>query len=209
MAESSKNMRSSKSGGRTFLRILIKVVILGFLSAYAAATILVHCPADLSKIRGYGSQGENSEDILGLLSSAVKTRNQTVAIREEEINNYIAAHLEATQEGYSGDYVDFKGVWVDFAKDKCVIYMEREAFGRRSTVGLELKISREGDKFLTQFTAAHFGRIKLPSGFLLLVKHSFDRLVKDVFPEEIELIFQMNQIKFDEDRMVLDPRFPK
>ena len=184
------------------------MVILAFLSAYAAAAILVHCPTDLTKIKGHGSTGENSQDLLNLLSSAVAARNETVAIREDEINNYIAAHLEANQEGYSGKYVDFKGVWVDFSKDKCVIYMERETFGRTSTIGLELKISREGDKFLTQFTAAHFGRMKLPSGFLLLVKHSYDRLAKDVFPKELELIFQMNQIRFDEDRMVLDPRFP-
>ena len=201
-------MRPASSGGKTAFRILIKMIILAFLAAYAAAAILVHCPTDLSKIEGHGSTGERSVDLLSRLETAVATRSETTSIEEEEINNYIASLLDATQEGYSADYVDFKGVWVDFSKDKCIIYMEREAFGRPSTIGLELKITREGDKFLTQFTAAHYGRMKLPSGFLLLVKHAYDRLARDVFSKELELIFKMNQIRFDENRMVLDPRFP-
>lgn len=204
---------SPASNGSVAVRIFVKIFILAFLSAYAAAAILVHCPADLTAIQGYHHDGHpdppDPTPLLQRLKNAVADRLEPIVIREDEINAYIAATLDATQSGYSEPYVSFRAVWVDLSKNRCRVIMERDVLGRRSTMAIDLKITREGDQFLTEFTGGQFGRLKVVQGFLLLVKHAYDRLATRVFSEELNLIFQMNHIRFDDDQIVLDPRFPK
>lgn len=197
-----------------------------FLSAagLAVALYFVSRPQDLSAVGGYGEEAPASaRDMRALLRNSLD-RGFPVTLTEQELNAWLRASLEARQGGLlGGRMVEIQGVWVRLHEGYGELIVEREAFGHPLTVSTFFSVETitEGNRRDHQWgfhggsyhenlphpkRGGRFGQLVVPQGFQLLVRPSL-RNLHQAYEAEIVLAFaEMERIRFEAGRLILEPR---
>ncbi len=160
-------------------------------------------PQDLGDIAGRAVDEREKDPSVRLLLEEAAMNGRSVVISERQLNSWLTQTLLAEQEGRVAEKlaVDIMGVWVRLSEasgGRAEIVIEREVEGRPHTVSMYLRIEREkkgkqwvtyihkdGGRFLGLVPlGGRFGKAKVPQGFLMLVKSSFENLA-GAYAEEL------------------------
>ncbi|MBC7981358.1 MAG: hypothetical protein H7Y36_12415 [Armatimonadetes bacterium] len=183
---------------------------------------------DLSDLGGFApaaaSPASPPRDLQTVLKKSIEG-NYSVTLSETELNQWLKRELELKQGGELASWVSLKRVWVRLKEDVAEVIIEREIAGRPFTISMFVQVAQtETDKGTATQVELHggvfheslpkptrggrFGQLTIPQGFLILVMPDFQKIAS-LFEPEIELGFQqMNRIKIENKRLVLDPGKP-
>ena len=193
------------------LRFLTNCCVLLWFSFLLAAVLQMHRPADWSQIQGLESAPEGTVKptppaLLDRMEQAVFRRNAEMQITEAEINRYLASALEGRQTFASLLGTKFDRVALDFeAGESKACFSWKGPFGLVSTATLNFTIDRRGGQFIIEPRHGRFGQLPLPRGILCTLLPPLHTMTKGL-EVEIYTLFQMNKIRFEKDRLILDPR---
>lgn len=214
-----------KSSGGCLGKLLVLILLAGAIGLGTAVFFIVQ-PQDLTDIGGYGPAAKPgvAREMKVVLKNSID-RGYPVTLTETEINQWLGRTLKTKQGGPLGGEIQLERLWVRLENGYAEIIMERKLMGRPFTVSMFVTIEQmQGPKGLITEVQLHggpyhpsiprppkggrFGQLVVPQGFLLLVMPAYQKL-PGLFPEEINLAFEeMARIKFEENRLVLDPREP-
>ncbi|WP_265596075.1 hypothetical protein [Verrucomicrobium sp. BvORR106] len=194
------------------LRFLTNCCILVWFSFLLAAVLQMHRPADWSQIQGLDAAPENTAGkqgppaLLDRMEQAVFRRNAELQISETELNRYLATSLEGRQTFATLLGTRFDRVALDLeAGESKACFSWKGPFGLVSTATLNFTIDRRGGQFIIEPRHGRFGRLPLPRGILCTLLPPLNTMTKGL-EVEIYTVFQMNKIRFEKDRLILDPR---
>jgi hypothetical protein len=184
----------------TVFLTLCAIIMLGVVT-------FVVLPKDLSKVAGYPATATVSGQPRNLLDESQRvmiSRDKALTFTEEQVNTYLNNRLQGKQDGMMAILVKFKGVYVDFTPGYAEVIVEREFLGMPLTMSAKIK----GEKFRRQVlykpAGWTIGKIEFKSRNIKPVIEMFTRL-RETLQEEYQAIKLMADVRFEEDRLVLDP----
>ena len=208
------------------LRRFLMLFLLGCAVGLGFAIHAIAQPQDMSDLAdGRPAAGQPTpRDLRTVLEQSVQ-RGHTLRLTEAEINAWLEKSLKLHQGGLLRDAATLDAVRVRLAEDHAEVILVRTIAGKPFTIsmflgieqtedakGLNTRLNLHGGPFHPSLPflnrGGRFGRLVVPQGFLILVLPSF-RSLADCFPEEIRLGFrEMERIRFEEDRLHLEPIAP-
>lgn len=189
---------------RPFITNLFLTLWLGLLTA---AAILSHRPADWSKVQGLDQVGKGGvPNLMERMEQTVFRRNAPMEISETDINHYLAREIIGTQTGFSKTKVHFDKVALHFEKDLCqACFSWRSNNNKPTTASLNFAVSRNGENFVIEPKSGFYGRLPIYRGLLCTLTPALESLCV-ALNNEIHTVFEMNQIRFEKNKLILDPR---
>ncbi len=191
-------------GGISPITVLLTLVALGML----AVVVLVAMPKDLSAVGGHAvglTDGAKPRNLLAETQKIMIDRNSALTFSEEEVNRYLNHRLSGSQKGMMAALVKFRGIYIDFSPSKAEVILEREIFGRAITMSVDLSAEEFRRQIVYKPTAWHIGKISLGSRTVAPVVALFVRL-RDSLVDEYQVLQQMPNVRFEDNKVVLDPR---
>lgn len=193
-------------------------------SLLGVAVVCVLLPQDLSDVEGYGIEpsAAKARDLEMVLTKSIANGHEVV-LGEREINLWLAREIIVEQKGKLSGVVGGGRVWVRLKDEVAEVIMERRVFGQRITWSMFIQISQQeltdenrkktllhGGAYIGGISGLHrggrFGRLVVPQGYLHLVISEYGRLAT-VCSNEIHLAFEeMEGIRIEEGKLVLNPR---
>jgi len=175
-----------------------------------ALIVMILRPADLSSIQGYPQDTLEAatvspRNLLDEAQRAMVDRSAELIVTEEELNRYFNHRLAASQEGLVASFVRFRGLYVDFSPGFADVFIEREFFGLPITKSV--RIRSESVRRQTQYRVVSWsiGQLNLGTRNVKPVMDLFTR-IRGVCSEEWLTLQQMPEVRFEENRVVIDPR---
>ena len=211
---------SSLIGG-CFSKLLF-LILLAATAGLCVAVFFATQAQNLGDLTGSPVKAGQGRDLKVVLKNAID-RHYPVTLTENEINQWLARTLVTKQGGFLEQKVSFKRVWVRLEEGRAEVVMERSFLGHPFTVSMYLQVQRtekpkgpvteillQGGPYHPDFPnpsqGGRFGKLVIPQGFLLLIMPAYEKLAA-LFHDEIQLGFrEMNRIKFEKGRLLLDPR---
>lgn len=190
------------------LRFIINVFLVLWLGLLTAATIESHRGADWSRVKGIAApQGKQAPpDLLGRMEQAAWRRNATVKLGEAEVNRYLARVISGRQHGPTAAAAQFERVALDFEPDFCRVIFSWNVAGRgAASATVDFTVKREGENFVIEPRHGSYGRLPVFRGMMCALMPALESLC-GALDDEIRAVFQMNQIQFGQDEVILDPR---
>lgn len=133
-------------------------------------------------------------------------RSAPVVITEAELNRYLNAHLRASSTGPLADNVAFHRFDVRCLQEGFEIrFLWLATNHHPATATVRYQVTRKGSQFLIEPMEITYGRLTVPRGFMAPVLPALQSLAT-ALKSELDLAFQMNQLKFEPGKIVLDPR---
>ena len=198
-----------------FLRNLLLTLWLAFLVAVAVES---HRPASLAGVQGLDPVKGTAPDLLDRMEQSMWHRNAELNISETDVNHYIAATISGSQKGATSKLANFDRVALHFqaappaqpnqptSLGRCTAWFRWTSFGVPCTASIEFTIRREKTLYVVEPVGGSYGRLPVFRGALAALIPAC-RSLTSVFEEEIKTLFQMNQITFVNNKVVLEPRF--
>jgi hypothetical protein len=211
--------------GGCFSKLLF-LVLLAVLGGMGAGLWFALQPQDMGDLGGHGPamRATPPRDMKAVLQNAID-RNYAVTLSEAEINQWLASTLEMRQGGVLAKDIKLEHFRVRLEQDRAELILMRTVFGKPFSVSMYFKVNKElsgreiittfnpsGGRFLKDYQfpqkGGRLGQLVVPQGFLHLLMPSYSKIAA-LYEEEIELAFtRMQRVRFEEDRLVLDPREP-
>jgi hypothetical protein len=188
-----------------FLNPVLRGLWLGVLPA---ATIESHRSADWSHVQGLTAAPgkETPPDLLMRMEQVAWRRNAPMELSEAEVNRYLARVVSGRQHGPSAAAVQFERVALDFEPGECRVIFAWNVTGRgTASATLDFTLKREGENFVIEPHQGSYGRLPVFRGMMCALTPALESLC-GALGDEIRAVFQMNQIGFRQDKVVLDPR---
>ncbi len=195
---------TSYDGGLSFGTVLLGLISLGMV----AVVVMIALPKDLSAVAGYPGDALDSASPRHLLTeaqNAMVSRDVELVFSEEEVNRYLRHRLTGEQKGLLASLVSFRGVCVDFSPQQAEVVIEREIFGLPLTVGVDLVAEEFRRQVTYKPVSWNLGRIELGKNAPKPVVDLFLRLRGGLL-DEYQVLQQMPNVRFEEDRVVIDSR---
>ena len=192
-------------GGISVMSVFMFLVALGMVAVIA----MVMLPKkSLETISGYPNNpmAENStpRNLLEESQKVMMTREAPVSFTEKEVNQYLNDRLSGQQSGLMATIVQFKGIYVDFTPGLAEIIVEREIFGKPLTTSAKVTAEPFKSQIVYRPAGWSIGRIELGTRNIKPIIDMFMRL-RDNMGEEFATMKQMVNVKFENDRITLDP----
>ena len=163
---------------------------------------------DMETISGYPNnpmaESSTPRNLLKESQKVMMTREAPVSFSEKEVNQYLNDRLSGEQSGLMATIVQFKGVYVDFTPGMAEVVVEREIFGQQLTTSAKVTAEPFKSQIVYRPAGWSIGRIELGSRNIKPVIDMFMRL-RDSMGEEYATMKQMVNVKFENDRITLDP----
>ncbi len=196
-----------KDQGLSLSRLVITVSV-----AFFTAIFVQTCRApDLRKAEGFG-EGDlasgKSRDLYRLLQIATRDEQEPLTITEREMNTYLAKTLRGRQTGWQRLLVRYEGIFVDFREGQAEVIVVRRVLGRPLPISCFIDITAGEDSYLTQVQGTAIGRLRSRIWVIDVVMETFRTLRREYQPE-ISYLFRMSEIRFEDGRMILDPRWDR
>jgi hypothetical protein len=198
------------------VKLLRKIVLLIALSALTGAVWVVHRSPDVGALQAELKTGpaDNVPDLLDLLTQTAMKRTgvgrggAAIEVSETDLNRYLARRLTTSLPDQLASLATFDGVLVDLQPDQARVHL-LWTLGKSHLSGasVDLAIKRQGEVFKVEVVRGSYGHLTLPRGMMRPLAPALDRVAAALKPE-IDALFQMNQVKLLQDKLVLDPRFP-
>jgi hypothetical protein len=189
------------------LRFGLHVLITLWLGLLTAAAIQSHRPAPWTTLKGPSVKSKaSSANLMELMEQSVFRKNTALEISEADMNQYLSNIIAGKQSGLSGPYATFERVALDFEPGTCQVCLSWTLpGGHRSTSDLVFTLERKGNEYIIEPRQGHYGRLPLPRGMMATMTPVLQSLCATLH-DELRTVFQMNQIRFAQDKLVLDPR---
>ncbi|HSI63946.1 MAG TPA: hypothetical protein VLE43_12535 [Candidatus Saccharimonadia bacterium] len=191
------------------LRFASNLFLAAWFGLFTAAVIQSHRAADWSQVQGFDHAAAKNAapPLMDRMEQTVWRRNATLELNEADVNRYLAATIQGRQSPFTTSMKPFERVALDFEPGVARICLTwGGADGKRSTTAsLDFTVKREGGNFVVEVQRGAFGRLPLPRGVMSALVPSLQSLSQSL-QSEIHTVFQMNQIRFEKDKVILDPR---
>ena len=189
-------------------RFIINLWLTVWLSFLTAVVVQSQRRADIWKLQGVDTEpGKTAPpDLQDRMEQAVWHRAEPLVISEADANHYLASVIQGRLIGATHFMASFKRVAVQFEPGLCRVWFEWGVGGHRNTASLDVTIKRVGPNFITEVVGGSYGRLPVRRGALAALVPGC-RTLCEALEDEIHGIYQMNQIRFEKNKMVLDPRF--
>jgi hypothetical protein len=190
--------------GISMMTVFLTVIALGMLAAVA----MVVLPRDMSKVGGYPVNplaGEKPRNLLAEAQKIMIDRSAELSLSEEEVNRYLNTRLQGEQKGPMAALVKFRGVYLDFAPGAADVIIERELFGMPITMSAKLTTEQARGRAYYKPAGWTLGRVELGERNVKPVIDLFLRL-RGTCLDEYHAIQQMSDVRFEDNRVVLDAR---
>jgi hypothetical protein len=190
------------------LRFASNLFLVAWFGLCTAALVQSHRAADWSQVQGFEHAGKNvAPALMDRMEQTVWRRNATLELSEADVNRYLAATIQGKQSAFTTSLKAFDRVALDFEPGVARICL---AWGggdgkRSNTASVDFTVKRDGGNFVVEFQGGAFGRLPLPRGVMSSLTPGLNSLAQSL-QSEIHTVFQMNQIRFEKDKVVLDPR---
>lgn len=188
------------------VRFLFHFLLMIMLSALAGAAWVAHRPAPI-KLSEAAKAGAKPRDLVDELKQAAIKGSGTVEIHEGELNRHLSRVLTGRVAPALGQSVKFDRLNVDFEPEVAHVTLLWSVLGHASTATVDLKVDRLEKVFRVEVVGGAYGHLAVPRGFLRPLAPAL-RGLSDALHEEIQALFQMNEVTFAQNKLVLDPRFP-
>ncbi|QIF02213.1 hypothetical protein [Roseimicrobium sp. ORNL1] len=189
-------------------RFAYNLFLIAWLGLFTAAVVQSHRAADWSHLRGLEPAAKNATPpIIDRIEQAVWRRNATLELSEEDVNRYLAATVQGHQSAFTESLKPFDRVALDFEPGVARVCLSWGGPEKRhsTTASLDFTVKREGGNFVVEVQRGAFGRLPLPRGVMSALVPGLQSLTESL-ATEIHTVFQMNQIRFEKDKVILDPR---
>lgn len=193
--------------GISVFSVLLALVALGLLAVVG----MILMPKELDFIKGYSS-GDTliKTKPRNLLEEAqkvmLKRGGEDLVFTEEEVNAYLSHRLQGSQAGALGSLIQYKGCYVDFTKGNAEFFIERSIFGFPLTMSSKIHIKRFREEVQWTSAGGTIGKFTLGSKQLKPIVEAFKRM-RGNFDDERLVMAQMVDVKFEEDKVILDSSF--
>jgi len=189
------------------LRFLVNVLSTAWLGLLAAAAIEIHRPARLEGVQGLEAPLKPpATDLLDRIEQAIWRRSAPLELSEADVNHYLASSLVGEQRYPSGLLAKFDRVAVSFQPGLCRVWLSWSVARHPVTASLDFTIRRDSRNFVVEPRGGSLGRLTVFRGAISTLVPVM-RSLCEALDEEIHAVFQMNQIRFEKNKVVLDPRF--
>lgn len=172
----------------------------------AGAAWVAHRPAELVPVEA-PKPGARQRELVDDLKQAAIKRSALFEISEAEINRHLAKTLEGQLSPPAEQWGDFEGLQVKLEPDIAHATFSWIIKGHRQTATVDFRVERLEKTFRIEVIGGHYGHLKVPQGLLRPLTPAMEKLAI-VLQEDIQALFQMNQIRIVQGRLLLDPRFP-
>lgn len=186
------------------MKFLVHLALLVVFAALAGAAWVAHRPAATPPP---GEPAKRQRDVLDELKQAAIKRSAVFEISEPELNQHLARVLEARARPPLERWTQFRRLAVSLRPEELEATLVWDIAGAERTVSLRFQAARQDSAFEVQLVGGSYGRLEVPRGLLRPLQPLL-RQLGSVFAEEIGALFQMNQVRVAQGRLVLDPRFP-
>jgi hypothetical protein len=190
------------------IRFVINILLVLWLGLLTAATIESHRAADWSGVKGItATHGKEApQDLLRRIEQVAYRRSAATELTEAEVNRYLARVVAGHQVGPTAGTVHFQRVALDFEPGKCRVIFSWKVAGRGATsASLDFTVKREGENFVVEPQQGSYGRLPVFRGMMCALMPALESLC-GALDDEIHQVFEMNQIRFEKDKVLLDPR---
>lgn len=190
------------------MKALRHTLLLLVFSALSGAVWVAHRPAGWPELQRPDPARKPPLSVLDQLGQAAIKRSAPFEISEARLNEYLHVTLApALAAGALKRWLTLESPQIDLQEGRAALRLRWRLGGRHAcdlTVNLALK--REDDHYRVEITDGAYGRLRVPRGLLHPVRGALARLAAALEPE-INALFQMNQVRLTEDKLLLDPRF--
>lgn len=192
------------------LRISLNLLVTLWLGFLTAAVIECHRPGLLPEAPAPETPGKarSSPDVLERIEQTLWRRSAVLEISETDVNRYLASALAGRQTMPSAALAAFDRVALSFRPGLATVWLAWTVGRHQNTASLDFTITREKNNFIVEPRGGSLGRLRVFRGALATLVPGLRNLC-GAMEEEIHAIFQMNQIRIEQGRLVLDPRFDK
>ncbi len=190
-------------GGISVMTVFLSLCAIVMLAVVAFVVL----PKDLSKVSGYPATPIATGKPRNLLDESQRvmiSRDKALTFTEEQVNAYLNERLQGKQDGMMAILVKFKGVYVDFTPGYAEVIVEREFLGMPLTMSAKIKAEKFRRQVLYKPAGWTIGKIEFKSRNIKPVIEMFTRL-RETLQDEYQAIKLMADVRFEEDRLVLDP----
>lgn len=187
------------------MKFLLHLLLLILLSALAGAAWVAHRPADLIPLEPSRENGK-SRDLVDDLKQATIKGSAIIEVSEADLNRHLSKVLSANMQDSLGSSITFERLALDLEPDIAHVTLAWQVAGHRSTATVDIRITRQEKVFRIEVTSGAYGRLRVPRGLLRPLAPALHSLTQTL-QEEIQAMFQMNQVRLAQDKLVLDPRF--
>ena len=190
------------------MRFIINLFLVLWLGLLTAAAVQSHLPVDWSRVKGLDlPQGkEQPPDLLDRMEQVAWKRSAPLELSEAEVNRYLARVIKGRQGGATSAAVHFERVALDFEAGSCrIIFAWKVKGAGYASAALEFSVERQGENFVIEPRRGSYGRLPVVRGMMCALMPALESLC-GALEDEIHTVFQMNQIRFAQDKVILDPR---
>lgn len=188
------------------VKFIFHLLLLIALSALAGAAWVAHRPA-LTPAGATAKEGGKVRDVVDDLKQAAIKGSGVVEISEAELNRHLGKVLAARMQGPMSRWSRFESLHLDLEPEVAHATLAWNVSGHRSTATVDLSVARLEKVFRVEVVGGAYGHLNVPRGLLRPLAPALHSLGV-ALQEEIQALFQMNQVRVTEGKLVLDPRFP-
>lgn len=175
------------------------------LSALAGAAWVAHRPRLLRMVTA--KDHAKAVDMTDEIKQAVIKGSAEIEISETEINRHLARVLSARMAPAFEKSVRFEKLHFDLDPGVAHATLAWDIAGQRQTATVDLAVTHLDQVFRVEVVGGAYGHLQLPRGLMRPLRPALISL-SAVLKEEIQALFQMNQVRIAEGKLSLDPRFP-
>ncbi|HCN29128.1 MAG TPA: hypothetical protein DIT64_10315 [Verrucomicrobiales bacterium] len=190
------------------MNLIVHLLLLAALSGLAGAAWVAQRPADLGGIRQAAPDDtRRPRDVLDDLKQAAIKRSAVFEITEADLNHHLARVLQAGTLPPLNRWAAFARAAAALQPGQLEVTLVWEVLGSPRTATFRFHIQRLEGSFRVVLTGGSYGRLRVPRGLLRPMLPALEQLGL-ALEQEIQALFQMNQIQISEHKLVIDPRFP-
>ena len=181
-------------------------MLLTALSALAGAAWVAHRPVTVPTGVAV-KKGNKHRDLVDDLKQTAIKGSGVFEISEAELNRHLEKVLAAKIQVPLNRWVRFESLSMELEAEVAHLTIVWDISGHRSTATVDLSVKRLEKIFRVEVVGGAYGHLKVPRGLLRPLYPAL-RGLSEVLQEEIQALFQMNQVRVAVDKLVLDTRFP-
>jgi hypothetical protein len=188
------------------LKFFIHLLLLTALSALAGAAWVAHRAVPVAPVEP-PKPGARQRELVDDLKQAAIKRSALFEVSEADLNRHLAKVLTGHLPKPADQWVQFERLAVELEPELARATLVWKLHEHRSTVTVDFRILRLEKTFRVEVVGGRYGHLEVPHGMLRPLAPALEKLAV-VMKDEIQALFQMNQIQIAQDKLVLDPRFP-
>ena len=187
------------------VKFLLNLLLTTTLSALAGAAWVAHRPHPMPEI--VTKEAGKATDLIDEIKQATIKGSAELELSEAEVNRHLEKVLTAKMAKTLSPYVYFEKLHLDLDPGIAHATLAWSISGQRRTATVDMTVTHLEKVFRIEVVGGAYGHLSVPRGLLRPMSPALISL-SAALKEEIQALFQMNQVRIAEGKLSLDPRFP-